>query len=94
MIKPSEVGGKFKFDTTVNVAHVLTTIGLIILGFSLISDIKTAIATNTSEIGHLKAERTREAAELRAGVHELNIKVDRLIERGLQPVSYKLDGRR
>ena len=73
---------KRSFDTTINVAHILTTIGAIVYVLNGVSDIKMTINTNTAEIAHIKDERMREAAELRDSIKELNQKVDRLIERG------------
>lgn len=87
-------GNRFKIDTTVNIAHILTTIGMIVALFTWGTDVKTALATNRSEIDHLKTERTREARELRDSIHELNIKIDRLIERGMPPINYGLGSRR
>ena len=73
---------KRSFDTTINVAHILTTIGAIVAVFNWASDIKTTIATNMTEIANLKEERMREAEELKESIRELNKKIDRLIERG------------
>lgn len=73
---------KRSFDTTINVAHILTTIGAIVAVFNWAADIKTTIATNITEIANLKDERMREAEELKDSIKELNQKVDRLIERG------------
>lgn len=73
---------KRSFDTTINVAHILTTIGAIVAVFNWAADIKTTIATNMTEIAHLKEERMREAEELKESIRELNKKIDRLIERG------------
>lgn len=73
---------KRSFDTTINVAHILTTIGAIVAVFNWAADIKTTIATNMTEIAHLKEERMREAEELKESIKELNKKIDRLIERG------------
>lgn len=85
---------RFKIDTTINIAHILTTVGLIVMLFSWGTDVKTTVATNTSDISHLKFERAREIAEVKAGVHELNLKLDRLIERGMTPVNYGLVNRK
>ncbi len=65
-------------STRINIAHIITTIVMV---FTVGVDIKTTIATNTAEISHLKEERVREAQELKESIHELNRKVDRLIER-------------
>ena len=70
------------FNTTINVAHILTTIGAIWYVFSGFSDLKTTVITNTAEISHIKNERAKDAAELKESIKELNQKVDRLIERG------------
>jgi hypothetical protein len=72
------------FNTTINVAHILTTLGAIAYIFNGVAEIKTTIATNMTEIAHLKEERAREAGELKESIKELDKKVSRLIERGLR----------
>ena len=83
---------KFTVDTTVNIAHILTTVGMIVALFTWGADVKTTIATNTSEISHLKEERIRETQELKESIRELNTKMDRLIERGASQLSFRSYG--
>lgn len=82
----------FTVDTTVNIAHILTTVGMIVALFAWGTDVKTTIATNMSEISHLKEERIRESQELKESIRALNIKIDRLIERSPGQLSYKSFG--
>jgi hypothetical protein len=77
-----ESDSKFSINTSFNIAHILTTVGLIVAMFSWATEVKTIIATNTAEIANLKAERVRETAELRTTVREIDAKVTRLLERG------------
>jgi uncharacterized protein YlxW (UPF0749 family) len=73
---------KFSINTSFNIAHILTTVGLIVAMFSWATEVKTIIATNTSEIKNIKEERARESVELRTTVREIDAKVTRLLERG------------
>lgn len=84
----NEQAGKntLAISNSINIAHIITTIVMV---FTVGVDIKTTIATNTAEIANLKSERTREALELKDSIRELNLKVDRLIERGTHQLSYK-----
>ncbi len=74
------------FDPTINITHILTTAAMMGGIFTWVSanlnDIKLTIATNMANIDNIKAERMREADELKDSIKELNLKVDRLIERG------------
>lgn len=80
---------KLTIDTRINIAHIFTTIIMVVAIFSGWTDVKMIIATNTAEIANIKTERSRDAAELRDSVRELNLKVDRLIERSHPQLSYK-----
>lgn len=75
---------RFRMDTTVNIAHILTTVGMMFALFSWGSDVKTAISNHTVEINYIKAERDRTTSETRESLREINAKIDRLIERGVK----------
>ena len=86
---------RLKLDTTIGIAHILTTIAMVVSMFTFISDMRTTVAINVMEINSLKAERTREVKELKENIQLVSNKIDRLIERGA-PISpnYKLDSHR
>tara|TARA_R110000868_G_scaffold362539_1_gene624698 strand:- start:128 stop:430 length:303 start_codon:yes stop_codon:yes gene_type:complete len=87
-----ESRSRFTVDTTVNIAHILTTVAMIVALFAWGTDLKTTVVTNTSEISHLKEERIREGHELKESIRALNIKMDRLIERSPSQLSCKSFG--
>lgn len=87
---------RLKLDTTIGIAHILTTIAMVVSMFTFISDMRTTIAINVMEISSLKAERTREVKELKENIQLVSNKIDRLMERNFSPVTptYKLDSHR
>lgn len=72
---------RFRLDTTVNIAHILTTVGMMIALFSWGADVKTALSNHSIEINNIKTERDRVYAETRESLTQINSKIDRLIER-------------
>ena len=84
-----ESRSRFTVDTTVTIAHILTTVAMIVALFAWGTDLKTTVVSNTSEIAHLKEERVRDGQELKESIRALNIKMDRLIERSSGQLSYK-----
>lgn len=72
---------RFRMDTTVNITHILTTIGLIITMFTWGSDVKEMLARHDEAIESLKSSQERTDNDVKQQLLELNRKVDRLIER-------------
>ena len=78
---------RFRFDATINVAHILTTIGLLVLGFSWGQDIKTMLVRHDTEIIEIKNARAQtqnqlrnDISELKADIRALSAKVDYAID--------------
>lgn len=72
---------RFKIDTTVNVAHILTTVALVASIFSWGSDMKAAVQRHDSEIAELKLTTREDRSVLREELREINRKVDKIAER-------------
>lgn len=72
---------RFKVDTTINIAHILTTIALVLSIFSWGSDLKSAVQRHDSEIAELKLSTREDRGILRDELREINRKVDRIAER-------------
>lgn len=68
-------------DTTVNITHILTTIGLIVTLFTWGSDVKEMLARHDEAITSLKDAQIRDGTDVKQQLLELNRKIDRLIER-------------
>ena len=73
---------RFKLGTTIDVAHIIATLGLIASLFTWGSDIKNKQGQHDVEIANLKANAAATTQEVRESLRELNAKMDRLIERG------------
>ena len=72
---------RFRIDTTVNVAHILTTIALVGSILSWGSDMKAAVQRHDSEIAELKLTTREDRSVLREELREINRKVDRIADR-------------
>lgn len=72
---------RFRIDTTVNIAHILTTIAMVMAIFSWGSDLKSAVQRHDSEISELKITTREDRAILRDEFREINRKVDKIAER-------------
>lgn len=72
---------RFRMDTTVNITHILTTIGLIVTLFTWGSDVKEMLARHDEAITSLKEAQIRDGTDVKQQLLELNRKIDRLIER-------------
>ena len=72
---------RFRIDTTVNVAHILTTIALVGSILSWGSDMQAAVQRHDSEIAELKLTTREDRSVLREELREINRKVDRIADR-------------
>ena len=69
---------RFRVDTGVNIAHILTTLGMLVMLFSWGSE-RTAIdAIHSTEINNIKEDRIRTRTELLAALQEINRKLDKI----------------
>lgn len=69
---------RFRFDTTLNVTHLFTTLGVIYALLSWGGDMKTAQAVQESTVQSMKADRDRERAETLQALRDINKKLDDL----------------
>lgn len=72
---------RFRLDATVNITHILTTIGMMVAFFSWGTDIKNKLVQHEVEISNLRSNSQATTLEVRESLREINAKVDRLIER-------------
>ena len=73
--------GKIRFDDTLNVAHILTTIGMMVALFNWGSNVNSSLAVQSVEIAEIKQGRLQSRAELLLALAEINRKLDKLAER-------------
>lgn len=62
---------RFKIDTTVNITHILTTIGLVIALFSWGADIKTMVARHEDRLNYADTRSDRNDLRNQAQFNEL-----------------------
>lgn len=77
----------FHLERSVNVGHILTTMGILIAAFTWGSKLETQVSNNAQAIAYLNQNNVRTnarvdtlRAEIRADLRDINAKLDRLIE--------------
>jgi len=65
----------------VNVAHVITTVAMVVSCFWFFSDLDKRIASNTTEIEHIKTQRTEDQRRIEKSLDSINKKLDRILEK-------------
>ena len=73
---------RFRMDTGVNIAHILTTMGMLIMLFSWGSGLNAKDVEHTVEINNIKEDRLRTRIELMAALQEINRKLDKIQTEG------------
>ncbi|MBF0170804.1 MAG: hypothetical protein HQK87_06925 [Nitrospinae bacterium] len=78
---------RFRIDTTVNIAHILTTIGLVTAIFTWGSDVKAMLVKHETEItslqnanGYNDQKMQMQISELRTDVRTLSSKIDYMLD--------------
>ena len=85
-IKMSDQGdkatrGRIRFDDTLNIAHILTTVGMMIALFNWGSNINSSLAVHAMELQNIKESRAQNRVELTMALAEINRKLDKLAEK-------------
>ena len=76
--KPSR--GRIRFDDTLNIAHILTTVGMMVALFNWGSNVNSSLAVTNMEINNIKDARMQSRSELLLSLAEINRKLDKLAE--------------
>mgnify|MGYP005989071247 CR=1 FL=1 len=63
----------------VNVAHVITTVAMVVSCFWFFSDLDKRIASNSSEINHIKEQRAEDQKRIEKRLDSMDRKLDRLL---------------
>lgn len=72
---------RFRMDTTVTLAHIFTTVALVLSIFSWGADIKAMVMRHELEIGEMKSNTRDHRSVLREELREINRKVDKIADR-------------
>ena len=72
---------RFRIDTTINIAHILTTIAMVLAIFSWGSELKATVQKHEFEIADVKTNLRYDREGLREELRELNRKIDKISER-------------
>lgn len=73
---------RFKIDTTVNIAHIITTVVLMVSIVSWGADMKAMVQRHDSEIQDVKGALKDDRAILRDELREINRKIDKIVQQG------------
>ena len=65
----------------INVAHVITTVALAVSCLWFFSDLDKRIATNATEITHIKEQRAEDQKRIEKRLDSMDRKLDRLLEK-------------
>ncbi len=65
----------------INLAHVITTVALVVSGFWYFGDLDKRIASNKQEIKHVKMLRQEDQARIEKQLDSINLKLDKLLEK-------------
>lgn len=71
---------RFKIDTTVNIAHILTTVALVVSIVSWGADMKAMVLRHDGEIQDVKSSLKDDRALLRDELREINRKIDKIVQ--------------
>lgn len=78
---------RFRLDTTINISHIATTVGLIVAVFSWKGDIEKALVRQDGqtqqqqlEISYLKERQQQDVADVREALRDVNRKLDKLVD--------------
>lgn len=77
---------RFRFETTVTITHILTTLALLVKLFEWGGSVETRISSLQTESDYAKSARledearvTRSLSDIKSDVHEVNSKLDRIL---------------
>lgn len=65
----------------VNVAHVITTVAMVVSCFWFFSDLDKRITTNQTEITHVKQLRTEDQKRIEKRLDSMDAKLDRILQK-------------
>jgi hypothetical protein len=71
---------RFRIDTTVNLAHILTTVALVVSIISWGSDLKSTVLKHEGDIVEIKASMRDDRQFLREELRDINRKIDKLVD--------------
>ncbi|MDK1289793.1 hypothetical protein [Pseudoalteromonas umbrosa] len=63
----------------INIAHIITTVALIVSGLTFLSDMDKRITTNTTQIVHIQEQRKEDLRRLEKRLDSIERKLDELI---------------
>lgn len=64
----------------INVAHIITTVALVVSGLWVLSDMDKRIAVNSQSISHVQAQRNEDQKRIEKRLDSIDKKLDTLIQ--------------
>lgn len=72
---------RFRVDTTINIAHILTTVAMIMAVMSWGSDLRATVQRHDGEIADIKQNMRDDRQVLREELREIDRKIGKIAER-------------
>lgn len=63
----------------INIAHIITTVALVVSGLWVLSDMDKRIAVNTQSISYVQKQRQEDQQRIEKHLDNINKKLDKLI---------------
>lgn len=79
MTEQRQENNNWHLKKEVNIAHVIATVAMFVTCFWFFSDLDKRIITNSTEIIHMKDQRTEDQQRIEKQLDNINKKLDRLI---------------
>lgn len=73
------MNGQWHMKKEINVAHIITTITLLVSCLWFLSDMDKRITTNTTQIVHIQEQRKEDLARVEKRLDSIERKLDKLI---------------
>jgi hypothetical protein len=81
MSDPNNNSSRWRMDKTVNISHLVVTVGLVVSAVMLMysAELDKRIAVNTQSITHVKEQREEDGQRIEKRLDSINEKLDKLL---------------
>lgn len=71
---------RFRFDTGINIAHILTTAGMMFVVLNWGSNVNASLAVQQNEVANIKLSSAVARVETSQALQEINRKLDKIMD--------------
>ncbi|WP_368659785.1 hypothetical protein [Pseudoalteromonas sp. McH1-7] len=79
MTQPT-INNSWHMKKEINVAHIITTVALVVSGLWVLSDMDKRIAVNAQSISHVQAQRVEDQKRIEKRLDSIDKKLDELLK--------------